>query len=74
MLFTYGPYMRDGRHTAPSNEAFDASLKARDSRWGVRDVADVEAAARENGIAAARNRGNAGEQFVAGVRKATLVE
>jgi cyclopropane fatty-acyl-phospholipid synthase-like methyltransferase len=50
ILFTYGPYMRDGRHTAPSNEAFDASLKARDPSWGVRDVADVENAARENGL------------------------
>ena len=50
VLFTYGPYMREGTHTAPSNEAFDASLKARDSRWGVRDVADVDAAARENGL------------------------
>lgn len=45
VLYTYGPYMREGRHTAPSNEAFDASLKARDTTWGVRDVADVERAA-----------------------------
>jgi cyclopropane fatty-acyl-phospholipid synthase-like methyltransferase len=46
VLYTYGPYMRDGRHTAASNEAFDASLKSRDSSWGVRDVADVAGAAR----------------------------
>ncbi len=51
VLFTYGPYMRDGRHTAPSNAGFDASLKARDSRWGVRDVADVVRAAGDNGLA-----------------------
>lgn len=51
VLFTYGPYMRDGAHTAPSNEAFDASLKARDPSWGIRDVADVERAAREQGLA-----------------------
>ena len=51
VLVTYGPYMRDGRHTAPSNEAFDASLKARDSRWGVRDLADVERAAHARGLA-----------------------
>ncbi len=50
VLFTYGPYMRDGRHTAPSNQAFDASLKARDPRWGVRDVADVTSAARAHGL------------------------
>jgi SAM-dependent methyltransferase len=45
VLYTYGPYMRDGQHTAPSNAAFDASLKARDSSWGVRDVAQIESAA-----------------------------
>ncbi len=50
ILFTYGPYMREGRHTAPSNEAFDASLKARDGQWGVRDVADVARVAEANGL------------------------
>jgi hypothetical protein len=37
--------MVDGRHTAPSNAAFDHSLKAMDARFGVRDVAEVVAAA-----------------------------
>lgn len=37
-LFLYGPFSRHGRHTAPSNAAFDASLRARDRRWGVRDL------------------------------------
>ena len=37
-LFLYGPFSRGGVHKAPSNEAFDASLKARDERWGVRDL------------------------------------
>jgi cyclopropane fatty-acyl-phospholipid synthase-like methyltransferase len=37
-LFLYGPFARNGAHTAPSNEAFDATLKARDPRWGVRDL------------------------------------
>jgi cyclopropane fatty-acyl-phospholipid synthase-like methyltransferase len=50
VLYTYGPYMRDGRHTAASNEAFDASLKARDPEWGVRDAADVERAAALQGL------------------------
>lgn len=45
LLFTYGAYKRDGRHTAPSNEAFEQWLKARDERFGVRDMAEVEAAA-----------------------------
>lgn len=37
-LFLYGPFKRDGAHTALSNEAFDASLKERDVNWGVRDL------------------------------------
>ena len=45
-LFLYGPFKLDGVHTAPSNEAFDASLRARDPRWGVRDRADVVRAAK----------------------------
>ena len=44
-LFLYGPFMREGRHTAPSNAAFDVSLRERDPRWGVRDIADLQAAA-----------------------------
>ncbi len=42
VLYTSGPYMRNGRHTAPSNAAFDASLKARDPSWGVRDIGEIE--------------------------------
>lgn len=49
-LFLYGPYKRDGVHTAPSNEAFDASLRARNPEWGVRDVADVTALAHAGGM------------------------
>lgn len=44
-LVLYGPFMRDGRHTAPSNAEFDASLKARNPAWGVRDLGAVERAA-----------------------------
>lgn len=40
-LFLYGPFARNGAHTAPSNKEFDASLKARDPRWCVRDL-DLE--------------------------------
>lgn len=50
-LILYGPFVRDGRQTAPSNEAFDQSLRRRDPRWGVRDLADVTEAAREHGFA-----------------------
>ncbi len=41
ILFLYGPYRRQGRHTSPSNEAFDERLKARDPEWGVRNLEDV---------------------------------
>ena len=41
LLFLYGPYRRDGRHTAPSNAAFDADLRRRNSEWGVRDLEAV---------------------------------
>lgn len=37
-LFLYGPFSRNGEHTAPSNQAFDESLKARNPAWGVRDL------------------------------------
>lgn len=40
-LFIYGPFKQDGQHTAPSNEVFDASLRARDPHWGVRDITDI---------------------------------
>lgn len=48
LLVLYGPYREGGAHTAPSNAAFDASLRERDPRWGVRNLDDVaaEAAAR----------------------------
>ncbi|MCE8001894.1 DUF938 domain-containing protein [Billgrantia ethanolica] len=50
VLYLYGPYRRDGRHTAPSNEAFDADLKARDPRWGVRDLEQVVGEAQQHGF------------------------
>jgi len=49
-LFLYGPYRRDGRHTAPNNEDFDRSLRARNHAWGVRDLDDVARCASENGF------------------------
>jgi hypothetical protein len=44
-LFLYGPYHRTAYPTAPSNEAFDAALRMRDPRWGLRNIDDVLAAA-----------------------------
>ncbi|MDF2692366.1 MAG: hypothetical protein K0S65_749 [Labilithrix sp.] len=51
LLYLYGPYRRDGRHTAPSNEAFDASLRSRNPEWGVRDLEEVVEAAAARGFA-----------------------
>jgi hypothetical protein len=51
VLFLYGPYRREGRHTAPSNEAFDADLRARHPQWGVRDLEAVAAQADRRGLA-----------------------
>ncbi|MDF3919214.1 DUF938 domain-containing protein [Salinicola salarius] len=50
VLVVYGPFRRHGEHTAPSNAAFDADLRSRDSRWGVRDLEAVEALAGDNGL------------------------
>ncbi len=44
-LFVYGPFMRDGVHTAPGNASFDASLRAQNPEWGVRDIRDLAALA-----------------------------
>jgi len=45
LLYLYGPYMRDGKHTAPSNAAFDESLRSRNPAWGIRDMGEVAAVA-----------------------------
>ncbi|MBB1061563.1 DUF938 domain-containing protein [Marilutibacter spongiae] len=49
-VVVYGPFNREGRFTSPSNEAFDAWLKARDPRSGIRDVEAVDALARSVGL------------------------
>ncbi len=50
VVFLYGPYRRGGRHTAPSNETFEAWLKQRDPSFGVRDLAEVEREAARHGF------------------------
>jgi SAM-dependent methyltransferase len=50
VLYLYGPYQLDGRHTAPSNQAFDTSLRAQNPLWGIRDLADVTTLAERHGL------------------------
>lgn len=49
-LFLYGPFMRGGHHTSPSNEAFDRQLRSRNAQWGVRNLDDVAGFARAHGF------------------------
>jgi hypothetical protein len=51
LLVLYGPYIVDGVPTAASNVAFDADLRARDERWGLRRLADVTREAEGAGLA-----------------------
>lgn len=49
-LFIYGPFKRDGKHTAVSNAAFDTSLRNNNPEWGVRDVEELEKVANGAGL------------------------
>jgi hypothetical protein len=50
LLVMYGPFRIGGQHTAPSNHAFDETLRQRDVRFGVRDLEAVVALAQPQGI------------------------
>ena len=52
-LYLYGPFKRNGVHTAPSNQSFDERLRADDPQWGVRDLDDVQQLASAAGFAPA---------------------
>lgn len=49
-LILYGPYVQDDVPTAPSNLAFDRSLKDRNPQWGLRTLTDVDRAAADVGL------------------------
>ncbi|MGA8816516.1 MAG: DUF938 domain-containing protein [Xanthobacteraceae bacterium] len=53
LLYLYGPYKIGGRHTAPTNQAFDERLRAQNPAWGIRDLDDVTALAARFGFALA---------------------
>jgi len=50
MLYLYGPYRKDGVHTAASNVKFDAWLKGQNEAWGVRDMDEVSQQGEMNGL------------------------
>ena len=49
-LILYGPYRRADVPTAPSNEAFDGSLRARNPEWGLRSLEAVAEEAEAHGL------------------------
>lgn len=53
-LVIYGPFLRDGVPTAPSNRAFNADLRARDPAWGIRALGEVEAVGSDCGFSLSR--------------------
>lgn len=63
-LAVYGPFRVDGRCTTESNAAFDAKLRAEDAAWGLRDVADVAAAAAGRGLALTERRDMPSNNFI----------
>ncbi len=50
-LCLYGPFRFHGEYLAPSNERFDASLRARDPNWGVRDIDQLAQLGQARGLA-----------------------
>ena len=50
LLYLYGPYSVHGKHTAPSNAAFDSVLRAENPEWGLRDLKEVESLAKDQGF------------------------
>ena len=53
-LCLYGPFRQGDRPLAPSNAAFDADLRMRDARWGLRTVDAIAACAKAGGLALQR--------------------
>lgn len=49
-LYVYGAFRRLGAASVASNEAFDADLRRRDPRWGLRLLEDVAACASGQGL------------------------
>ena len=63
-LVTYGPYKIDGEHTSESNRRFDESLRGRDERWGMRDLAELAKLAARYGLALRERRDMPANNFL----------
>jgi hypothetical protein len=49
-LILYGPFIEPGLDTAPSNVAFDHSLRSRNPEWGLRNITEVSEMASRQGL------------------------
>ena len=72
-LYLYGPYIREGIATAPSNQAFDRSLRDRNPNWGLRDLEAVAAMAQSADSRGQCYHRNAGKQSERGVPARLIV-
>lgn len=54
LLYLYGPFKQDGKHTADSNARFDVQLRNQNPEWGVRDLAEIEGIAKAGGLGLGR--------------------
>jgi SAM-dependent methyltransferase len=50
LLILYGPFVVDGDFISDSNVAFDRELRAQNPEWGIRELRDVERAAKDVGL------------------------
>lgn len=74
ILYMYGPYKIGGKHTAPSNEQFDQSLRARDASWGIRNLDDVALEARRRGLHLIKTQQMPANNLSVVYRKTALVD
>ena len=70
VVVLYGPFREPGVELASGNVAFDADLKARDPRWGLRDLEVVSALAAGHGFELAMRVGMPANNISVVFRKA----
>jgi hypothetical protein len=68
-LVLYGPYRVRGEDVAPSNAAFDESLRSRNPEWGIRELGEVREVAKERGFALAERHEMAANNLTLVFRK-----